>query len=163
MEQLVSGVPESIRRRIEDVIHAVARSIDADRLEEMPTFFAVDGTYRVVTRLNDERGLPLAQINCSNRNMIADRIVSLRRANVFPRQMYRHLISGTHVERVSEEQVQARSNYLVIRTLDDGSASIYSSGEYRDRFAVSGDAVLFTERLVVQDSHLIDTVLALPI
>jgi anthranilate 1,2-dioxygenase small subunit len=163
MKELVAEVPEGVRRRIEEVIYGVARAIDGDKLEDMPGFFAVDGTYRVVTRLNDERGLPLAQINCSNRNMISDRIVSLRRANVFPRQVYRHLISGTRVERVGEERFQAVSNYLVVRTLDDGSAIVYSSGEYRDSFVISGKEALLTERLVVQDSHLIDTVLALPI
>ncbi len=162
MKHLMATVEESPERQIAHAIHAVARAIDQDRLEEVPGYFIELGTYKVATRLNVDRGLPLAQINCANRNMIADRILALRKANIFPRQTYRHLITGIAVE-AAGDTYSATSNYLVIRTLADGSSTIYSSGEYRDRFVFIDAEPRIAERFVVQDSHLIDTVLAIPI
>src|SRR5581483_10622208 len=106
-------------------IHAAARSIDDDRLEEFPTFFAADGIYKVASRFNVERGLPLAQINCIGRSMIVDRIASLRHANIFQPHRYRHLISGIHISPGADRILSVRSNYMVVRIMDDGSSSIF--------------------------------------
>jgi len=149
------------RQVIEDLIHAVARALDDDRLEAFPTFFTEDGTYKVASRFNVERGLPLAQINCTSRGMIADRILSLRKANVYPAQRYRHLISGILVGE-GPPIFTVRSNYLVVRIIDEG-ASLYSSGEYRDRVRLEGGRALLEERIVVFDGRSIDSLLAIPL
>jgi anthranilate 1,2-dioxygenase small subunit len=157
------AVPEAARRAVEDMIHAVARAIDDDRLEEFPGFFTEDGVYKVASRFNAERGLPLAQINCTNRGMIADRIVSLRKANVFAPQRYRHLLSGILVTADGRGGFSARSNYLVVRTMDDGSQSLYSTGEYRDRIVMDGGAPKLAERIVLFDAKSIDSLLVIPL
>jgi anthranilate 1,2-dioxygenase small subunit len=156
-------VAETARRQVEDLIHAIARSIDDDRLEEFAGFFTADGTYKVMSRFNEARGLPLAQINCANRGMIADRIASLREANVFPAHRYRHLISGIEVRHAGDGAYFARSNYLVMRTMDEGPSHPYSCGEYRDRVVAEDGMLRLRERLVVFDSKSIETLLVIPI
>jgi anthranilate 1,2-dioxygenase small subunit len=163
MDGARGAVSQAMRQKVEDMIHAVARTIDDDRLESLPDFFVEDGTYRVASRFNVERGLPLAQINCTNRAMLADRIVSLRKANIFEPHRYRHLISGIEVGAGPEATLTARSNYLVIRTMDDGTSGLFSSGEYRDRIVVEGDVVKLRERVVVFDGKAIDTLLVIPL
>jgi len=151
------------RRIVEDLVHAVARAIDDDKLEEFPNFFVADGVYKVASRFNVERGLPLAHIYCTNRGMIADRIASIRKANIYQPHRYRHLISGIHVEGIAGEVATARASYLVLRIMDDGATSIFSSGEYRDAVLLRGDSALFRERTVLFDSKSIETLLAIPL
>ena len=156
-------VSDAARRAVEQLIHAVARAIDDDRLEAFADFFTADGVYRVASRFNVERGLPLAQINCANRAMIADRIVSLRKANIFAPHRYRHLISGIDVSAGPGASLSARSNYLVIRTMEDGASALFSSGEYRDRLVVEGARMKLSERVVVFDGKSIETLLVIPL
>ena len=160
------GAKDADRRMqaaVEDLIHAVARAIDDDRLEDFPGFFLESGCYRVASRYNVERGLPMAQINCTNRGMIADRVASLRHANIYPAQRYRHLISGIAVTTDAEGSIAARSSYLVLRILDDGTTSIFSSGEYRDRIVFDDGIARLADRHVIFDSRSIESVLAIPI
>jgi anthranilate 1,2-dioxygenase small subunit len=154
---------ETTRRAVEDMIYAVARAIDDDRLEEFAEFFTEDAVYRVASRFNVERGLPLAQINCTNRGMISDRISSLRHANIFQKHRYRHLVSGIHLCMNADESITARSSYLVVRIMDDGSSSIFSSGEYQDRIVLQNGVPLLRERLVTFDSKSIETLLVIPL
>lgn len=163
-EDSESTVPELLRREAKTLIHAVARAIDDDRLESFPHFFTEDGSYKVASRFNVARGLPLAQINCTNRAMIADRIASLRQANIYQAHHYRHLISGVEISAGPGQSLAARSNYLVLRSMDDGSGtSLFSSGEYRDLIAVEGSAMKFRERMVVFDGKSIETLLVIPL
>ena len=66
------------RVRIEAFNADYANCIDSDRLEDWPEFFAQDGVYRVTTRENSERGLPISLIYARGRGMLTDRIVALR-------------------------------------------------------------------------------------
>lgn len=159
----VPPIADPTRRLVEDMIHALARAIDEDRLEAVPDFFVADAVYKVVSRFNLERGLPLAQINCANRGMLVDRIASLRQANVFQPHTYRHIISGIHVTAGGDGALAARSNYLVVRTMDDGASSLYASGEYRDRIVIENGVPLLRERVVLLNSRSIETLLVIPI
>lgn len=158
-----AGVNDATRHAIEAMIYAVARTIDDDDLEHFPDYFTDDAVYKVASRFNVERGLPMAQINCVNRGMIVDRIASLRRANIFEKHRYRHLISGIHVAIGPGSELLARSSYLVIRIMDDGTSSIFSSGEYDDRIVLEGGVPKFRQRLVTFDSKSIETLLVIPI
>lgn len=159
----VASLTKAIQREVEDLLHALARAIDDDRLEAVPDFFTADGTYKVMSRFNQRRGLPLAQINCTNRGMIADRIAALREANVYPSHCYRHIVSGIMVTPAPDGSFTVRSNYLVMRTLDEGPSTLFSSGEYLDRIVVEDGALRFRERVVLFDSKSIETLLVIPI
>jgi anthranilate 1,2-dioxygenase small subunit len=156
-------ITDAVRRAVEDLIHAAARSIDDDRLEDFPAFFVEDGIYKVASRFNVDRGLPLAQINCTNRGMIVDRVAALRQANIYQPHCYRHLIGGILVTPGAERSVAARSNYLVVRTMEDGASTLFSIGEYRDVIAMGDDGPRFRERVVVFDSKSIETLLVIPL
>lgn len=163
MKNEVPPISDATRRAVEEMIYAVARTIDDDRLEEFAEFFTQEAVYRVASRFNVERGLPLAQINCTTRGMIQDRISSLRHANIFQNHRYRHLVSGIHLVMNLDQSISARSSYLVVRIMDDGSSSIFSSGEYQDRIVLEGGLPRFRERLVIFDSKSIETLLVIPL
>ena len=156
-------VPEATRRVVEDLIYDAAHLIDDNRLEALPEFFLEDATYRVASRFNVDRGLPLAPINCSSRGMLVDRIESLRKANIYAKHHYRHLVSGITITAAEGDTTTVRSNYMVIRTIESGASTLFSCGEYRDRIVLRDGVAFFQERLVVFNSKSIETLLVIPL
>jgi anthranilate 1,2-dioxygenase small subunit/terephthalate 1,2-dioxygenase oxygenase component beta subunit len=57
----------------------------------------------------------------------------------------------------------ARTPFMVARIMHTGVTELFASGEYRDRFVLQGNRLLLAERVVVCDSTVTDTLLALPL
>jgi len=143
-------------------LHArYAHALDAGRLEDWPGFFTEGGVYRITTAENEERGLPLPVLYAEGRGMLRDRIASLRHANIYEPQRYRHLVSSTLVE-LEGGIVRSVSNFLVVRIMQDGQALLFASGRYLDRIVLAPEP-LYAERVVVCDSRRFDTLLAIPL
>ena len=140
-------------------------AIDDNKLEEWPDFFVANGSYRVTTAENFERGLPLALIYATSRAMLRDRVRSLRDANVYEAQRYRHLIGPALIGGEEGGEVRAQTSFMVARIMHTGETSIFATGRYHDRILLDtperGEA--FVEKLVIFDSRLIDTLLAIPL
>jgi 3-phenylpropionate/cinnamic acid dioxygenase small subunit len=58
---------------------------------------------------------------------------------------------------------EARSNFFVTRIMHTGETSLFATGRYLDHIDVSREPYRFIERLVVLDSHKIDTLLVIPL
>jgi anthranilate 1,2-dioxygenase small subunit len=143
-------------------LHArYAHALDDDRLEEWPDFFTENGRYRVTTAENEARGLPLAVLYAEGRAMLRDRVASLRHANIYEPQRYRHIVSSVLVEPESSTRMKSTANFLVIRVMENGEAIFFASGRYLDRIALP--ELRYEERVVVCDSRRFDTLLAIPL
>jgi anthranilate 1,2-dioxygenase small subunit len=143
-------------------LHArYTQALDADRLEEWPEFFTEKGRYRIATAENEERGLPLPVLYADGRAMLRDRVASLRHANIYEPQRYRHIASSFLLERVDERVVRSSANFLVIRIMQDGATLLFASGRYLDRIVVPD--MKYEERVVICDSRRFDTLLAIPL
>lgn len=145
-----------------------AAAIDDDRLEEWPSFFAEHCFYRVTTAANRARGFEAGLVYADSRAMLADRVLSLRRANVFETQRYRHLVSLPRVRNDDGRLLTAETGFAVLRVVRDGATDVFASGRYFDTFervdgAAGAPAVLLQRRDVVCDSARIDTLLAIPL
>ena len=81
-----------LQLRVQNLNARYVETIDNNKLELWPDLFTAEGCYRVTTAENFERGLPLALIYASSRAMLRDRGRSLREANVYEAQRYRHVI-----------------------------------------------------------------------
>lgn len=150
-----------IQREVEKLHSRYVHALDDDRLEDWPGFFTEDGVYRIATAENEARGLPLPVLYAEGRAMLRDRVASLRHANIYEPQRYRHLVSCTLIE--SEGKiVRSTSSFLVVRIMQDGQAALFASGRYLDRIAL-GPEPLYAERVVVCDSRRFDTLLAIPL
>jgi 3-phenylpropionate/cinnamic acid dioxygenase small subunit len=95
------------------------------------------------------------------RAMMRDRVQSLRHANIYEPQRYRHMISAVLVEKISPTRVNSTANFLVIRIMQDGATMLYASGRYVDRIVLPD--MLYEERVVICDSRRFDTLLAIPL
>jgi anthranilate 1,2-dioxygenase small subunit len=154
---------EALRGQVQALHTRYVRVIDDDQIEEWPKLFTEKCLYRIVTRENFAQGLPLAVMECRSRKMMEDRVTGLRRINVYEPQRYIHQISALEIEPAGEGRWKCRSNFLVIRTMGDGAMSVFSAGIYQDAVFVDSGAVLFEERIVIQDSRRVDTLVVIPI
>jgi len=144
-------------------LHAqYAHALDAGRLEDWPQFFTENGTYRITTAENEERGLPLPVLYAEGRPMLRDRIASLRHANIYEPQRYRHLVSSILAERIDQGKAKSVANFVVIRIMENGDTLLFASGRYVDRIALAPEP-RYEERVVICDSRRFDTLLAIPL
>ena len=149
------------QKQVENLHARYAHALDDDRLEDWPGFFTEDGVYRIATADNEARGLPLPVLFAQGRAMLRDRVASLRHANIYEPQRYRHLVSCTLIE--SEGViVRSTSNFVVVRIMQDGQTLLFASGRYLDRIALAPEP-RYAERVVVCDSRRFDTLLAIPL
>ena len=153
---------KDLRLEVEDLHARYAHALDDDRLEDWPNFFTEDGVYRIATAENEARGLPIPVLLAEGRPMLRDRVASLRNANIYEPQRYRHIVSSILLEQKYENMVNSTANFLIARIMQDGSTTLFASGRYLDRISV-GEETLYEERVVVCDSRKFDTLLAIPL
>jgi 3-phenylpropionate/cinnamic acid dioxygenase small subunit len=141
-----------------------ASCIDADRLEEWPGLFLEHGRYRITTADNYRHGYAAGIIYADSRAMLIDRVASLREANIYERQSYRHIVGMPALRPGEADEIAAETPFLVVRTMRDGRMDLFVAGVYLDRVREDADGKLrFAERLVVCDSSRFDTLVAIPL
>lgn len=139
-------------------------AINDDRLEDWPGFFTEDCLYRVTTRANFRRNMPAGLIYADSREMLADRVLSLRKANIYESQGYRHIISVPRIMATEgDDRWTVCTGFLVLRINRNGITDVFATGDYHDVVVRNGDSLLFEKRDVVCDSSRIDTLLAIPL
>ncbi|MSQ18793.1 MAG: anthranilate 1,2-dioxygenase [Betaproteobacteria bacterium] len=160
----MASIDEQSLRAIEFLLYEWARTIDEGRLESLAELLIERGEYKVVSRFNVDRGLPVALIHTKSRAQLRDRITSMRVANVYEPHNYRHAVSGVQVIGASNGVYEVRANYTVIRIMDhDGSMALFACGQYQDKVVFEGGTALFQQHQVTYDSRAIDTLLVLPL
>jgi anthranilate 1,2-dioxygenase small subunit len=154
---------DDLIRRVEYLTADYIGCIDQDDLERWPAFFTQDGLYRITARENYERGMPAGFFYCIGRGMLHDRVLALRRANIYEPHYYRHMVSGTRLVRQESPGWRFHTNFQVIRTMKTGEMAVFAVGLFDDLIVASETQVLFKEKTVVCDSSRIDTLLVIPI
>jgi anthranilate 1,2-dioxygenase small subunit len=155
--------PGAIRLGIDELIAAYADCIDEDRLEEWPDFFTEQCRYLITSRADHAAGLRHGIIYAASHGMLTDRVMALRKANIFEPHRYRHIIGPIRVMQVDGGVAEVRSNFLAVRIMHDGSTQLFATGRYLDRVDIASRPYRFIERIVVLDSHKIDTLLVIPL
>ncbi len=149
--------------RLAELNAEYAATIDADELEEWPDFFLPSCLYKITSAENHRQGLAAGVVYADSRAMLVDRVAALRRANIYERQSYRHIVGMPLIGRATEHGLVAETPFLVVRTLRDGKMDLFAAGRYVDRVREEAGALLFAERIVVCDSSRFDTLVAIPL
>ena len=155
--------PGDIRVAVDDLLAEYGHLIDSDRLEDWLELFVEDCVYKIVPRENHVRGLPLSLMLCENKNMLRDRVQSLRSANIYNIHVDRHLISGTRYRGEVDGAHVVEANYAVFQTDQDGVSRLFSVGRYLDRVVFENGMPRFREKLVIADTSSVPTLLATPL
>jgi anthranilate 1,2-dioxygenase small subunit len=138
-------------------------TIDDNRLEQWPELFLEDAVYEIVPKENVDLGLPAGVMHCFGRAMMRDRVTSLRKANIYEPQTYRHFTSALQIHREADGAIRMRSNYLVIRTLTNGDSAVYQAGTYDDVVVSSPEGWRYRSKRAIFDTSRIHTLLAIPV
>ncbi len=152
-----------VRANIEDFLADYAHAIDDDEVERWPEFFTEDGVYQITTRENLDAGLPLGIMLCEGRGMMADRVEALRSANIYEAHTYCHLLGPAVLTKKDDGSISARSNFQVIRTMQDGRTEIFAVGKYLDTIDMHDGKPLLADRRVVLESRRVDILMVYPL
>ena len=143
---------------------AYADALDENHLEAWPALFVDDASYRIVSRENWERGLPLATMSCESRAAMEDRVRALRETQMYAPRWLRHLVGPLQVTATNGDGTQVEANYAVFESAVDVETRVLSVGRYRDRIVRDGDGALrFKAKVCVYDSVLVPTSLVYPL
>ena len=152
-----------VENQIQNLNARYASVIDNDRLEEWPNFFQENCLYRIATKEDFDEGLLVGVILATSRNMLIDRVTSLRDANIYEAQCYRHIISSPLILKKEGDVCETETNFIVVRIMHDGDSMLFASGRYLDKIKSTSDGLRFIERIVVTDCRKFDTLLAIPL
>ena len=161
----MSKVSLELRVEIEELYACYAEILDEGPLDGWPSLFLEDATYRIVTRENLDRNLPLALILCESRAAIEDRVYAIENTTfALPRQT-RHLISNLRTATAQEPETwKVEANFAVFESLEERPTFCHSTGRYRDVVARDGQGILrFATKVCVCDSPLVPNSLIIPL
>jgi len=154
----------AVRERIEDLLYDYAHVLDDGQIERWPDFFTEDGIYHVATREGHEAGLPIGVMRCVGRGMMLDRVKAFHTANIFEPHSYNHLVGRpTLMLGPAPGAFASRSNFQVVRIMQDGRTDLFATGRYLDTIELAGGVAKFKERTVVLDSRQVDILLVMPL
>lgn len=153
----------AVREAADALMGEYADLIDEDRLEDWIELFTEDAVYQVIPRENVDQNLPASLMLCSNKNMLRDRIVSLRNANEYNPHFDRHLVGRVKVAPDRQDVWHVTASYAVFQTNLEGQSRLFSVGRYRDKARLESGRLLFCEKRVIVDSFSVPTLLATPL
>ena len=139
---------EELTAFLNEYIHC----IDDDRLEDWPEFFEDVCVYKIIPRENTELNLPIALVYCDNKGMLIDRVVSLRKANVYNLHYDRHIVSNMLVSDAdgTGNSWNLKANYIVYQTDLEGESMLFSTGKYDAVVVKNGTDHKFKEMMAVE-------------
>jgi salicylate 5-hydroxylase small subunit len=132
-----------------------AAALDNGELERWPQFFTEDGIYRLQSRENFDRNLPLAVMSFESRGMLMDRVYGASQTIYHDPYVQRHIVGLPRLIKQESAAMHCEANYVVIRTKRDAMPEILSVGRYIDHVVQTPDGLRLRQRLAVFDNDLI--------
>jgi anthranilate 1,2-dioxygenase small subunit len=154
-----------IKKRLEigDLFYQYGSCLDDGLLEDWLNLFADKCSYKIMPRENIELGLPAALMLCENKNMLVDRIVSLRQANEFSVHRSTHIISNIHIKNFNDPNFLVVANYAMYHADSEGNGSLFSFGSYNDTISFVNGEPKFVDKIVIVENWSIPHMLSIPI
>ena len=140
-----------------------AAVLDSGDFNRWPDFFTEDGIYKLQSRENFDRGLPLATLSFESRGMLKDRVFGATDTIYHDPYHQRHIVGLPRLLSRAADGLRCEASYVVIRTKRDAMPEILSVGRYIDRVVSTADGLKFAERVAVFDNDLIANSLIYPI
>lgn len=141
-----------------------AAVLDSGDISAWPDFFTENGVYKLQSRENYDRGLPLATLAFESRAMLQDRVYGAQETLFHDPYHQRHVVGLPRLlAREGEGTLRCEASYVVIRTKRDAMPEILSVGRYLDRVVATPEGLRFAERLVIFDNDLIANSIVAPI
>ena len=149
--------------RLQVLYASYGRVLDSGDYPQWPEFFIDDAIYKVQSRENFDRGLPLAAIALESKAMLQDRVIGATDTIFHDPYYQRHVIGAPLVLKVQDGVIHSEASYLVVRTRRDALPEILSVGRYQDKVVDTPSGYRFAERHCIFDNDLIPNSLIYPI
>ncbi len=150
-------------QKISQFYQEYAAAVDAADWDGWLSMFTDDCLYKVQSRENYDRKLPMAALSLDSKNMLKDRIYGITETIFHDPYLQTHIISAPRLTGVSPDVIESEANYAVFRTKNDGIAQVFNVGRYIDRLVIVEDKVLIKSRVCVFDNDMILNSLIYPI
>ena len=152
----------SLRDEIEEFYAQYAEVIDSGALERWPELFVEPCLYRIVSKENHDKGLPLSLMLCESLGMLKDRAHASKELNVYAPRAWRHSITQIRA-REDGERIIGRANFVVFETLHDEHTRILCAGRYLDKLVRAEAGLRLREKICVYDAALIPGSIVMPL
>jgi anthranilate 1,2-dioxygenase small subunit len=157
------GVTPDLWMQVHDLIETYGRLLDADLLEDWVELFVEECRYEIVSRENRSQQLPLSLMLCDNKDMLRDRIFSLRQANIYNIHSDCHVIGLVRAAQTDAAPISATASYSLYQSTQEGESRLFSVGRYYLDLVADPDGLRIARQIVVVDTGAIPTLLATPI
>jgi salicylate 5-hydroxylase small subunit len=147
-------------KSIFDALYAdYAAALDEARYDDWLGFFTDDCIYRVQSRENAERGLPLATLAFESLGMLKDRVKGITDTLIHQPYRQRHVLGPLRSLNTRDEseftQLQLECAYAVFRVKHNALPEVFSVGRYRDLWRWDTDQWKLAKKEIIFDSDLI--------
>src|SRR4051812_30120213 len=106
------SIEMALQREIEDLFADYAEAIDDGNLERWPQFFTDPCLYRIVSKENWDKKLPMSLMRCESLGMLKDRAFASQKLNVYGPRTWRHFVSQIRAK-TEGDRIVARSNFVL--------------------------------------------------
>jgi len=156
------SIPAELRNELEDLYAEYADALDSGAFECWSDFFGEPCLYRIVSKENHERALPMSLVRCESMGMLRDRALALQKLNVYGPRAWRHLTSHLRATEAAGH-IAVRANFAVFESLHDQTTRVLVAGRYLDKVVRTDAGLRFREKVCVYDSALIPGSLVAPL
>lgn len=137
-------------------LHAdYAAALDARELDRWPGFFTEACSYKLQSRENFDRGLPLSILAFESRGMLRDRVFGARETIYHDPYVQRHIGGLPRLLQRDGEVLVTETPVLVMRTKRDAMPETLLVGRYLDRVRPTLEGLRFEQRWLIFDNDLI--------
>ena len=152
----------SLREEVEDFYAEYGEVIDGGTLERWPELFVEPCLYRIVSKENHDKGLPLSLMRCESLGMLRDRALASQKLNVYAPRAWRHSITQIRA-REEHERIAVRANFAVFETLQDEHTRVLCAGRYVDALVRTEAGLRLREKICIYDAALIPGSIVMPL
>jgi len=133
-----------------DYVHA----IDDGNLARWVELFTDDCSYRIISRENVRRGLPLATMRCDSRDMLRDRVAAIESSAFYVSRTVRHLVGLLDVQ-PADDHLRVRANFAMFESLPRSATTLLCAGVYDDEVVSEGGVLRFRQKHCIYDGDLV--------
>lgn len=158
----VHASPE-LRERLADLYGAYDEALAEGQYERWPEFFTEICIYKITSRENYDRGLPIGLVYAESRAMLADRVAALRNTLLYAPRLVRNTTCGIVLRAIDADGLRLAASFAVFQTMLNEPSTVFLCGRLYDRVVDDAGSLRFAERICVADATLIPTSLIFPI
>ena len=157
-------VDPALRSEMDALYADYAAALDQARYQDWLKFFTDDCEYKIQSRENHARGLPLATMSFESLGMLQDRVYGVVETLIHQPYTQRHVLGPVRFLRASVgEQLTIECNYAVFRVKLNHLPEVFNVGRYLDSWRYTDSGWKLSKKLVVFDSDLIANSIIYPL